>query len=96
MHRLTRSLSLAPASALLALAGACAAPPPAIPAMAGAPNPASAHCVRQGGDLIILRDADGAAYGVCLLQDGRECEEWTLFRDNRCIAPTSARGAAYE
>ncbi|WP_163311789.1 DUF333 domain-containing protein, partial [Enterobacter cloacae] len=25
--------------------------------------------------------------GMCHLPDGRICEEWALFRDNRCVPP---------
>jgi putative hemolysin len=83
----------------LLVAAACAAPrplPPAIPAMVGMPNPASVHCIREGGDLQIRRQADGGEYGVCVFDDGRQCEEWVLFRDGRCVAPTARSGTNYE
>lgn len=64
---------------LLSLLSACmpegATPPGAI----GSPNPASAHCVNQGGRLEIRRGPDGEA-GFCHLPDGRVIEEWQLFR----------------
>lgn len=47
---------------------------------AGMANPASVHCVDNGGELKIKKDADGNEYGLCLLQDGTSCEEWTYFR----------------
>lgn len=50
-------------------------------------NPASMHCVEQGGTLDIRQDAQGNEFGVCILPDGSECEEWALFQDNQCIAP---------
>ncbi|MBX3004684.1 MAG: DUF333 domain-containing protein [Anaerolineales bacterium] len=53
----------------------------------GLANPASQYCIEQGGRLEIRKDADGNEYGVCLLPDGSECEEWALFRDKECIAP---------
>lgn len=50
-------------------------------------NPASTHCVSVGGVLEIREDAVGAQAGYCVLQDGRVCEEWALFRDNTCTQP---------
>ncbi|MEN6478192.1 MAG: DUF333 domain-containing protein [Anaerolineales bacterium] len=50
------------------------------------PNPASAHCVEQGGELEIRTDAEGGQYGVCLFADGSECEEWAFYRGE--CAPT--------
>ena len=29
----------------------------------------------------------GGTYGVCLFADGRQCEEWALFRDKKCVLP---------
>ncbi len=51
-------------------------------AVAGLPNPASANCIKQGGDLIIRTDAKGEV-GYCQFPDGSECEEWALYR-NEC------------
>ncbi|MHB1086381.1 MAG: putative hemolysin [Minisyncoccota bacterium] len=50
-------------------------------------NPASTHCADVGGTLEIREDAAGAQAGYCVLQDGRVCEEWALFRDNTCTQP---------
>ena len=44
------------------------------------PNPASVFCEEQGGKLEIRTDADGNQSGVCLFQDGSECDEWAYFR----------------
>ena len=44
------------------------------------PNPASVFCEEQGGRLEIRTDADGNQSGVCLFQDGSECDEWAYFR----------------
>lgn len=46
----------------------------------GVPNPASEYCIDQGGTLEIRTDESGNEYGVCILPDGRECEEWAFFR----------------
>ena len=42
-------------------------------------NPSSINCVNNGGKLKIMEDANGQ-YGVCVLPDGTECEEWKYFR----------------
>ncbi|WP_018633210.1 putative hemolysin [Neomegalonema perideroedes] len=55
------------------------APPP----MAGMGNPASIYCesAEMRGVLSIRRTPDGGGeYGVCMLPDGSEMEEWALFR----------------
>ena len=72
------------------LTAACAQTPPPKPAPkpVGMANPASVHCGRQGGRTEIRRGEAGE-YGVCVLPDGRQCEEWALFRDGRCVAPTA-------
>lgn len=53
----------------------------------GIANPAATHCINVGGTLEIREDAAGAQAGFCVLEDGRVCEEWALFRDNTCTAP---------
>ncbi len=55
--------------------------------VAGLANPASVNCTQQGGRLEIRHDAKGGAYGVCRFADGRQCEEWALFRDKKCALP---------
>jgi putative hemolysin len=47
---------------------------------AALPNPASVYCEQQGGKIEIRTDSDGGQYGVCLFQDGSECDEWAYFR----------------
>ena len=48
-------------------------PPPA-----GLPNPASVYCGVIGGELRIEQDEAGQ-YGICVLPDGTEREEWELY-----------------
>ncbi len=49
--------------------------------MIGMPSPASVWCVdHRHGKLVIRKDAAGNEYGVCILPDGREVEEWELYR----------------
>jgi putative hemolysin len=42
-------------------------------------NPASVHCAEQGGNLEMRTDEHGQ-YGVCIFDDGSECEEWKYYR----------------
>ena len=48
----------------------------------GTPNPARAYCVQQGGKSEIRKNQDGSEYGVCILPDGKEVEEWAYYRAN--------------
>lgn len=43
-------------------------------------NPASRHCTELGGQVTITRQQDGAEVGLCLFPNGRQCEEWALYR----------------
>lgn len=47
-------------------------------------NPASVHCIDQGGVSEIRKDESGNEYGICKMNDGRECDEWAFFRENTC------------
>ncbi len=42
-------------------------------------NPASEYCVGVGGTLEIRAQEDGGQYGVCIFNDGLECEEWAFY-----------------
>lgn len=53
------------------------APPEATEA--GLPNPASVYCEEQGGTLEIRENEEGQ-YGVCIFEDGSECDEWEFYR----------------
>lgn len=59
-------------------------PPPLTPCLkeekVGMANPASEHCVKEGGVLEIRKNILGEEYGVCLFENEVECEEWALFR----------------
>lgn len=72
---------------LAACAPAPAAETPPLPVVALA-NPASVACVEGGGKLEIA-EGPGGQFGVCIIKDGRRCEEWALFREHRCVAPTA-------
>ncbi|TPN22331.1 DUF333 domain-containing protein [Mesorhizobium sp. B2-3-3] len=56
----------------------------------GMANPASVHCGEVGGRLAMRKDKAGNEYGFCRLPNGRLCEEWALFRDNKCVGPKTA------
>jgi hypothetical protein len=43
-------------------------------------NPASSNCVDNGGKIEIKKRGDGGEYGVCFMEDNRQCEEWSLFK----------------
>lgn len=43
-------------------------------------NPASVYCEEQGGTLDIRSDEQGNQNGVCVFDDGTECEEWAYYR----------------
>lgn len=43
------------------------------------PNPASAFCEDNNGNLEIVSGPDGE-YGICHFPDGSQCEEWAFFR----------------
>jgi len=55
----------------------------------GMANPASVYCKDQGGKLDIRNDAGGGQYGICVFDDGSECEEWKFFR-KECTKGTPA------
>jgi len=48
----------------------------------GLANPASKYCEDQGGTVENREDprAGGGQYGVCVLPEGRECDEWAFYR----------------
>lgn len=61
----------------VSIAGGAAAQAPPQSQLA---NPASVHCIEQGGTLRMERRPDGAQFGVCVFVDDYQCEEWALFR----------------
>ena len=60
----------------VALVLAACAPESSTPQLA---NPASVHCVEQGGRHVV-EGGPGGEFGVCLFEDNRQCEEWALLR----------------
>jgi uncharacterized protein len=78
-------MRLALPAILILLTGCAPTPAPEAPVI-GMANPASVSCVDKGGRVDIL-DTSAGQVGVCVFADGTRCEEWALFRDNRCVAP---------
>ena len=44
-------------------------------------NPASKFCMDNNGKLDFRKNTEGGEYGVCLFEDGSECEEWAFYND---------------
>jgi len=79
---------------LMLFAAACSLgkTPAEIPAdegVIGMPNPASVYCQEQGGVLVTREEPEGQ-FGVCVLPDGSECEEWAYFR-GECAPANEAK-----
>jgi putative hemolysin len=70
------------ATSLIFLATSCKANNGGEPtdASPGMPNPASVYCEEQGGQVEIRSDEDSGQYGVCVFDDGSECDEWEFYR----------------
>jgi len=64
-------------SGLSLFIAACAQPEP--PPRVGMANPASVYCQSLGGKTLI-RSNDKGQYGICQLPDGKQIEEWELYR----------------
>ena len=44
------------------------------------PNPAAVYCKNLNYTYEIRTNPDGSQYGVCILPDGTECDEWSYYR----------------
>lgn len=60
---------------LVGLLAACSAKAPSVQRA----NPASTHCIQEGGKHVVER-GPGGEFGVCQFPDNRLCEEWALLR----------------
>ncbi|KDB10061.1 protein of unknown function DUF333 [Burkholderia sp. lig30] len=88
LARLTTCCALA-----LAASGVCAQPlPPGQPqtAQLALPNPAAVNCEKLGGHHVI-RKTPGGDVGMCVFKDGRACDAWALYRDDRCVGAGAPR-----
>jgi putative hemolysin len=57
-------------------------------------NPASVYCEENGGKLEIREGEGGGQIGVCVFEDGSECEEWAYYREE--CAPGDSLAPAVE
>ena len=64
-------------------------PPSAVDNESGLANPAAVFCEKQGGKIQIYEEKAGQAgqAGFCVFEDGRICEEWVLFQEDKCVSP---------
>jgi hypothetical protein len=46
----------------------------------GIPNPAAEYCTSMHNRYEIRTATDGSQFGVCILPDGVECDEWAYYR----------------
>lgn len=53
----------------------------------GMANPASVHCEKVGGKVVIEKDKQGGERGICHLPDGTQIDEWELFRRDQAQKP---------
>lgn len=84
----TRRCTMAVAIVLAAIVALTACSTADKTTQAGLPNPAAVYCQDQGHQHEIRTDADGSQYGVCILADGTECEEWAFYR-GECPSDTA-------
>jgi putative hemolysin len=59
-------------------------------------NPASTNCIDKGGSLQIRKRPDGGEYGVCVFAEGREAEEWAMFRGDCPVGGVKVTGYVTE
>ena len=50
-----------------------------LPPKPSLPSPAAGNCSQQGGVLIQKKRGDGAPYEVCIFEDDRQCEIYSLL-----------------
>ncbi|HSK23170.1 MAG TPA: DUF333 domain-containing protein [Egicoccus sp.] len=65
---------------VLVLPAACGGADDADEPQAEVPNPASVYCEEQGGQLELREQVGGSTAGICVFDDGSECEEWAFLR----------------
>jgi putative hemolysin len=62
-------------------------------AMMKVANPASTNCVSANGKLQIA-EKSGGQYGICVFPDGKQCEEWAMFRSECPVGGVDLTGFA--
>ncbi len=81
----------------LSLAACVALPPAQIqaePTISGMPNPASVFCEQKGGKSVIKTAEDRSQSGLCVFPDGKQCDEWAMYRGQCPIGGVEAASAA--
>lgn len=59
-------------------------------------NPASANCQEQGGAWSAETGPGGGQFGVCTFSDGKQCEEWAMYRGDCPVGGVDVTGYATE
>ena len=94
---MSRNIQLICLILLAAALAACAVVQPGPTSITHLPNPASVFCEENGGILEIRQDTDGNQTGVCMFDDGKECDEWAFYR-GECgpekVTPTTSEAAS--
>ncbi len=75
-----RTLSFLAMTMAAALAGCSQQSQETHETQVGMANPASVHCKKVGGKVVMEKDKQGGERGVCHLPDGTRIDEWELFR----------------
>jgi len=57
-------------------------------------NPASVYCEEQGGTVQVI-ETDNGQVGMCVFDNGRECEEWAFYR-GECVPGVEPATVAVE
>lgn len=59
--------------------------------LANMTNPASVYCKEHDGQSVIRTASDGSQSGVCVFENGNECDEWLFFK-GECTASSLVPG----
>lgn len=57
----------------------------------GIPNPASVKCHEDGHKLEIRTGEGGGQIGICIDENGKECDEWAYFRGECKLSTVAPR-----
>ena len=70
---------------------------PAVTTPSGIANPAAVYCTQQAGTRYEIRtnSSTGGQYGVCILPDGTQCDEWAFYRHECPAAPVPPGPSAH-
>jgi putative hemolysin len=65
--------------------------PPSETPLANMANPASVYCNEHDGQSVIRTASDSSQSGVCVFENGNECDEWLFFK-GECTASSPVPG----